>query len=95
MNDIQFIWDKAKAKINHRKHGVSFEEATTVFYDDFALEFYDENHSQLEEDRYLMLGMSGKARLLLVCHCFREDESTIRIISAGEATKNEATFYKR
>ena len=48
MNDIKFTWDKIKAKNNQRKHGVSFEEATTVFYDDFALEFYDESHAQLE-----------------------------------------------
>ncbi|MCF7822787.1 MAG: BrnT family toxin [Candidatus Marinimicrobia bacterium] len=95
MNDIKFTWDKIKAKSNHRKHGVSFEEATTVFYDDFALEFYDQSHSQLEEDRFLMLGMSGKTRLLIVCHCFKEDDSTIRIISAREATKDEAKFYKR
>jgi len=95
MHHLRFTWDKIKAKTNLRKHGVSFEEATTVFYDDFALEFYDDTHSQLEEDRYLMLGMSGKTRLLLVCHCFREDESTIRIISARKATKNEAKFYKR
>ena len=95
MSDFKFTWDKIKAKSNHRKHGVSFEEATSVFYDDFALEFFDESHSQLEEDRYLMLGLSVKTRLLLVCHCFREDESTIRIISARKATKNEAKFYKR
>jgi len=95
MNDIKFTWDKTKAKSNQRKHGVSFEEATTVFYDDFALEFYDESHAQLEEDRYLMLGLSAKTRILLVCHCFKEDESTIRIISARKATKNETSFYKR
>jgi len=68
MIDVKFTWDKIKAKSNKRKHGVSFEEATTVFYDDFALEFYDESHSQLEEDRYLMLGISAETRLLLVCH---------------------------
>ena len=95
MNNLKFTWDTIKAKNNQRKHGVSFEEATTVFYDDFALEFYDESHSQLDEDRYLMLGISAKTRLLLVCHCFREDESTIRIISARKATKNEAKYYKR
>ena len=95
MNNVKFTWDKIKAKSNKRKHGVSFEEATTVFYDDFALEFFDESHSQLEEDRYLMLGISAETRLLLVCHCFREDESTIRIISARKATKNESKFYKR
>jgi uncharacterized protein len=95
MKDIRFTWDKIKAKSNQRKHGVSFEEATTVFYDDFAVEFYDESHAQLDEDRYLMLGLSSKTRLLLVCHCLKEDESTIRIISARKATKNETSFYKR
>ena len=84
-----------QSESNKRKHGVSFEEATTVFYDDFALEFFAESHSQLEEDRYLMLGISAETRLLLVCHCFREDESNIRIISARKATKNEKKFYKR
>ena len=95
MNEIKFTWDKNKAKSNLSKHDVSFEEATTVFYDDFAREFYDDSHSQLEEDRYLMLGLSAKTKLLLVCHCFLENDSTIRIISARKATKNEAKFYKR
>ena len=95
MNEIRFTWDKNKAKSNLSKHDVSFEEAMTVFYDDFARKFYDDNHSQLEEDRYLMLGLSAKTKLLLVCHCFLENDSTIRIISARKATKNEAKFYKR
>ncbi len=95
MIEIKFTWDKNKAKSNHSKHGISFEEATTVFYDDFAREFYDDSHSQLEEDRYLMLGLSAKTKLLLVCHCFLENDSTIRIISARKATRNEAKFYKR
>ena len=95
MNEIKFTWDKNKAKSNLSKHDVSFEEATTVFYDDFAREFYDNSHSQLEEDRYLMLGLSAKTKLLLICHCFLENDSTIRIISARKATKNEAKFYKR
>lgn len=95
MNEIKFTWDKNKAISNQSKHGISFEEATTVFYDDFAREFYDESHSQLEEDGYLMLGLSAKTKLLLVCHCFLEKDSTIRIISARKATKNETKFYKR
>jgi len=95
MNEIRFTWDKDKGKSNQSKHGISFEEAMTVFNDDFAREFYDDSHSQLEEDRYLMLGISAKTRLLLVCHCFLENDSTIRIISARNATKNESTFYKR
>ena len=95
MIEIKFSWDKAKAKSNKKKHGISFEEAMTVFYDDYAIEFYDESHSQLTEDRFLLLGMSVKARILLVCHCYYEDEATIRIISARKATKLESSFYKR
>lgn len=91
---IQFEWDEAKNIKNQRKHGVSFEEARSVFYDEFAVQFYDEQHSQLEEDRYLLLGMSNKTRLLLVCHCEQPSENTLRIISARKATKTESIFYR-
>ena len=67
---IKFEWDRAKATANLKKHAVSFEEAQTVFYDEFAVQFFDEEHSA-EEDRFLMLGMSSEANLLLVCHCER------------------------
>ena len=90
---IQFDWDAAKAATNLKKHGVSFEEAQSVFYDEFAVQFFDEENS-IEEDRFLLLGMSSGARLLLVCHCERESGNTIRIISARKATKREGTFYK-
>jgi uncharacterized protein len=89
---MNFEWDLDKAKSNLRKHGVSFEEAQTVFYDEFAIQFFDEAHSEIEE-RFLMLGFSSNAKLLLVCHCEHEDIEVIRIISAREATKKEATHY--
>lgn len=89
---IEFGWDASKAASNIKKHGVSFEEAQSVFYDEFAIQFFDEEHSG-EEDRFLLLGMSTGARLLLVCHCERESGSIIRIISARQATKRESAFY--
>jgi uncharacterized protein len=89
-----FVWDIQKSKANSKKHGISFEEATTVFYDGNGREFYDPIHSELEEDRFLFLGFSNKLRLLLVCYCYRENEKSIRIISARQATKNESIFYK-
>ena len=89
---INFEWDAAKAVINLQKHGVAFEEAKTVFYDDFAIQFFDDEHSANEE-RFLLLGMSSSARLLLVCHCERNEGNTVRIISARKATKREASFY--
>lgn len=88
---IKFDWNLAKAASNLRKHGVSFEEAQTVFYDEFAIQFYDEPHST-DEVHFLMLGMSSGAHLLLVCHCERDDD-VIRIISARKATKQECSYY--
>ena len=89
---ITFEWDSAKARANERKHGVSFEEAQSVFYDDFARQFYDPESSEAE-DRFLMLGMSNRARVLLVCHCERSGD-VIRIISARKATRDERTYYE-
>lgn len=89
---IRFDWDPAKATGNLRKHRVSFEEAQSVFYDEFAIQFFDDDHSAIE-DRFLMLGLSAQARLLLVCHCERESGNVIRILSARRATKRESTFY--
>ena len=89
---IRFEWDQPKAAANLRKHGVSFEEAQSVFYDEFAIQFYDDEHST-EEERFLLLGMSDAARALLVCHCEREAGDLIRIISARKATKRESAFY--
>ena len=94
MDDIRFEWDKSKAALNRRKHGVSFEEAQTVFYDEYAIEFFDPDHSE-REDHFIMLGMSFTLRVLVVCHCFREAQSGIRIISARKATHHEARQYRR
>ena len=90
---ITFEWDPSKAAANLKKHRVSFEEAKSVFFDEFAVQFFDEDHSSNEE-RFLMLGMSSGAKLLLVCHCEREQGGIIRIISARKATKRESTFYQ-
>lgn len=89
---MDFEWDLLKNASNTEKHGVSFEEAKEVFYDEFAIEFYDEIHSD-DEDRFIMVGLSEQTRVLLVCHCFREPEEVIRIISARKATPNEADEY--
>ena len=94
MKKLHFEWDPAKSKVNLAKHGVSFEEATTVFYDNRAVEFYDGDSSEWE-DRFLLLGISAKLRLLVICHCYRASDSVIRIISARKATKNESKFYRR
>ncbi len=91
---INFEWNATKAETNFKKHGVSFEEAKSVFFDEFAIQFFDEEHSDTE-DRFLMLGMSNQAKLLLICHCERDDGDTIRIISARKATNNESKYYKR
>jgi uncharacterized protein len=76
------------------KHGVSFEEARTVFYDEYATQFYDDEHSEWE-DRFLLLGLSSKLRLLLICHCHRDPGDVIRIVSARKATASEAVHYRR
>ncbi len=75
------------------KHGVSFEEASSVFYDEFAVQFYDTGHSELEEDRFLILGISNKSRMLMICLCESQSGNVLRIISARKATKNERKFY--
>ena len=92
MEGIEFEWDERKNRENKRKHKVSFEEAQSVFLDENALRFFDPDHSQ-DEDRFLMLGMSFTLRVLVVCHCYREDESVIRIISARKANKREQSDY--
>ncbi len=92
MDTISFEWDENKNAINKRKHHISFEEAQTVFYDDEALVIDDPEHSE-QEERFIILGMSTRANLLVVCHCYRQSETVIRIISARKATKNEARQY--
>lgn len=89
---IEFEWDTPKAVSNKKKHGISFEEAQSVFYDEFAVQFFDDDSSD-PEARFLMLGFSDKARLLIVCHCVRSEGNTIPIISARKATKNESKYY--
>ena len=88
-----FEWDPAKAAANKRKHGISFEEARTVFYDENARFMEDPDHSSNEE-RFLILGLSVKLRALVVCHCYRQSEAVIRVISARRATKNERGLYE-
>ncbi len=90
---IEFECDPEKALANEKKHRVSFEVAQSVFYDDFARQFYDPESSE-SEDRFLMLGMSNRARVILVCHCERSDGDVIRIISARRATRGERTYYE-
>jgi len=89
--DLRFEWDEAKNRQNVKKHGVSFEEAQTVFLDDHAIRFYDPD----DEDRFIMLGISFKLRMLVVCHCYQESDAVIRIISARKATRQEAKHYGR
>jgi uncharacterized protein len=91
---IHFEWNEVKAALNVRKHGVSFAEAMTVFDDEHARIIFDPAHSE-GEDRFVILGMSRTPRLLIVCHCCRDDGDLIRIISARKATKPEAAQYMR
>ena len=93
MKSLFFDWAKNKNRTNQKKHGVSFEEAQTVFYDDNAIQFWDDDHSA-GEDRFLLLGRSSKMRILLIVHCYREQESVIRIISARKATQKEIKQYR-
>ena len=94
MADIRFEWDDAKNVANKRKHGVSFEEARSVFYDERALlkEDTDDSHG---EDSFVLLGLSGTLRTLVVCHCYRRRNSVIRIISARRADRTERAAYER
>ena len=94
MKPIGFSSNEKKNKANQKKHGVSFEEAQSVFLDENAIQFFDESHSESEE-RFLMLGLSSHFRLLLVAHTFLEADSVIHIISARKATKNESKVYTK
>ena len=94
MSGIQFKWDGNKNRKNKREHGVSFEEAQTVFLDENAIRFFDPDHSE-DEDRFIMLGISFKLRVLVVCHCYRENDEVIRLISARKADKDEIRDYGR
>ena len=91
---IHFVWDETKNRQNIHKHQVSFDEARTVFFDENARLINDPDHST-DEDRFIMLGISQRMRLLLVCHCYREDDEQIRIISARKALPLEERQYRR
>ena len=93
MKRLRFEWDNRKAAANHRKHGVSFEEARTVFFDESALLRPDEEHSE-DEDRFVLLGLSVQLRTLVVCHCYRQQDEVIRIISARKASSFERGQYE-
>jgi uncharacterized DUF497 family protein len=94
MGNIEFAWDPRKAKSNFAKHGVSFEEAQTVFLDESARLIDDPDHSD-DEDRFLLLGYSFQARCLIVSHCYLQSDTAIRLISARHATPQEEEVYWR
>ena len=89
---LEFEWDENKNEINKTKHKISFEEAETVFYDENAVIIDDPEHSQ-DEERFIILGFSARARMLMVCHCYRGEDEVIRIISARKATSEETKQY--
>jgi hypothetical protein len=93
MNSLRFEWDPAKSSTNIKKHGISFDEAKTVFDDDFARLIPDPDHSE-DEERFILLGMSYTLKILTVVHCYKDDDGVIRIISARASTKNEERQYK-
>ena len=92
MSTLRFEWDERKAAVNAKKHGVSFDEARSVFFDERARLIEDPDHSRAEE-RFILLGVSSSLRLLLVCHCYRSAGNVIRIISARKATIRETKSY--
>ena len=92
MNSIKFEWEASKAASNIQKHGVSFEEARTVFFDERARLINDPDHSESEE-RFILLGFSSSLRVIVVCHCYRSEGNVIRIISARKATATEKKAY--
>ena len=92
MNELRFEWDQRKNRANIKKHNVSFEEAQTAFKDESAIQYTDPDHSQ-DEDRFILLGLSSKLRMVVVCHCFRESDFVIRIISARKADTSEGQDY--
>jgi len=90
---LRFDWDEQKNQSNRTKHGIWFEEAQTVFGDLHGRLFYDPEHSE-HEDRFILLGLSSAARVLVVVHCYRSSDSVVRIISARKATRKEVRFYE-
>ncbi len=94
MNNIRFEWDENKNRANQRKHKVSFDEAKTVFYDENARLIPDPDHPENEE-RFIIMGMSSNLHMLVVVHCYKENDEVIRIISARKATRNEQKYHNR
>lgn len=92
MDIIKFEWDENKNRINLQKHGISFDEAKTVFYDESAILFDDPEHSE-EEERFLIIGVTAQEKICIVSHCYRDEDKKIRIISARKATKSERKIY--
>ena len=92
MTAISFEWDEEKAEENLKDHNVPFEEAVTVFSDPNARMIHDPEHSE-DEERFILLGISSGLKLLTVCHCYREDDMVVRIISSRKATKTEQKQY--
>jgi uncharacterized protein len=92
MAELRFVWDEAKNRSNLRKHHVSFQEAQTAFLDENAKMYFDPDHSESEE-RFILLGISFQLRVLIVCHCYREKDLVVRIISARKADRREQENY--
>ena len=94
MNKLQFEWDKRKEKANIKKHGVSFDEARAVFYDENAIQFVDPEHAE-DQNRFILLGISFKLQVLVVCHCWRTSATVVRIVAARKADGDEKNEYWR
>ena len=94
MNNLHFVWDENKNRANQRKHKISFDEAKTVFYDENARLIPDPDHSENEE-RFIIMGVSSNLRMLVVVHCYKENNEVIRIISARKVTRNEQKYHNR
>jgi uncharacterized DUF497 family protein len=92
MSNIRFEWDARKSSVNKKKHGISFEEARTVFFDENAKLINDPDHSE-DEDSFVLLGVSSSLKVMLVCHCYREEGNVVRIISARKASTLESKQY--
>ncbi len=92
MNDLRFEWDPKKSRLNSKKHGVTFEEAQTTFYDEWAILYDDPDHSE-DEDRFLLLGMSLRLRILVVSHVYRDGDAVLHLISARKANHEEEKEY--
>lgn len=92
MSNITFEWDASKASLNKKKHGISFDEAKTVFFDENAKVIHDPEHSD-DEERFIILGLSVNVRMLVVIHCYRKNDRIIRLISARKATQKESMQY--